>query len=60
MFLKSFTPDQKDGELIFDHLLKMYESKKKDVSSLADFVQYASFNQLERIITPLMLSESFK
>jgi len=38
----------------------MYESKKTNVSSLTDFVVYASFNQLDKIIKPLMLSESFK
>ena len=60
MFLKNFKEDQKEGEQIFDHLLSMYESKKTNVSSLTDFVQFASFNQLENIITPLMQSDSFK
>ena len=60
MFLKNFKEDQKEGEQIFDHLLTMYESKKTNVSSLTDFVAFASFNQLDKIIKPLMLSESFK
>jgi len=60
MFLKNFKEDQKEGESIFDHLLSMYDSKKTNVSSLTDFVTYASFNQLKSILTPLMLSDSFK
>lgn len=60
VILSSFTQIDEDGQNIFKIIYKMYDDGNLQVCALIEFVQYAKFDQLKKIMSDLIDSDSFK